>query len=347
MHIEELANELLLCIFHSCKGVQDALSLAATNHHFYRVFSGSKKLPILFTLVEAQYGPLEDAIQVVTYNSSQAAHHFRTAPESLPLLKQVLNLGRGASKWVTIYPTKKWRDDFENRRLLRANEAYRLRRAIYRLTLFARAFHNARYPRTSRTVRHVVLERASLLHNWTTAELAELADVWGVLRNVIQSHICPSNGAIRRKFHKRYPDSDHQPFFNVNIHLNYPPPLNTSPTFFQAHFYSTHQRAAVSLSKYVATSEPGGEGWGDEVLHYYVVEDMMKMEPSQVLWLKENAPLKVMVQDFLARSFGEWFENNGETFGQTLEWVLEQRGELVEEVKDGIEHRCLGIIREE
>lgn len=87
---------------------------------------------------------------------------------------------------------------------------------------------------------------------------------------------------------------------------------------------------------------------------------MLKLDPAQILWLKEEAPLKRQVELYV-RSLGEngesgdgqfenndgggarvcsnagggvgggswdsWFENNGETWVQTLEWVLVERGE--------------------
>ena len=269
MHIELLANELLLHIFFSCNSVRDALNLAAVNHHFYRVFAGSKRLPILFAAAEEEYGPLHDAIQVATYNSSQPAHIARDVPLSFALLKQVhLELGHWAKKWVEVYPSKKWRTDFENRRLITSEESHRLRRAIYRLWLYSRAFHNVRYSRTGRMQRHVILERAELLHNWSTSELAEIEDVRELLREIIQSHICPSNGTIQRKFRNRFPESDHQLLFN--IHLNYLPPASS----FQTHFHSIHQgtaspRASIAM-KYASTPwhEPGAEGWGDDIPHY-------------------------------------------------------------------------------
>ena len=100
------------------------------------------------------------------------------------------------------------------------------------------------------------------------------------------------------------------------------------------------------MNKYATTSrhEPGTEGWGDDILHYYVVEDMLKLEPAQLLWLRENAPLKGMVQAYI-QSLGDWFENNGDTFGQTLEWVCQQRGEDIEEIKEEIACNVSGIVK--
>ena len=344
MYLEDLANELLLHIFDFCSSIQDVLSLASANRRFHKVFSGSRKLSILFHAAEIQYGPLEDAIQLVTQNASQPSHHIRTAPLSLALLKQLITVGICAKKWEEVYPTKKWKHDFEDRRLLTSNEAFRLRRAIYRSWLYTRAFHNARYPRTSRMMRHNILERAELLHNWSPMELAEIEDIRAIVTDVLQSHVCPSNGTIQRKFRKRNPDSEHQLLFN--IHLNYPPPANA----FQTHFVSAHQvtaspKASAGL-KYTATAwhEPGGEGWGDETSNYYVVQDMLKLDPGQILWLRENAPFKGMVEAYV-RNLGDWFEDNGETFGQTMEHVMAERGEDMTELKDAIQDRVLGIVR--
>jgi hypothetical protein len=43
------------------------------------------------------------------------------------------------------------------------------------------------------------------------------------------------------------------------------------------------------------------------------------------------------------RSLGDWFENNGETWVQTLEWVLAQRGRDVGEFMEAVESGELGV----
>ncbi len=340
MQFEDLATELVLQIFRSCTSVPDVLNLTATCSRFHKVFGASQKLPILFQAAEAQFGPLQDAIQLVTHNASQPAHLLRNVPFSLALLKQILKVGYVAKKWEDIYPLKKWKHDFQDRRLLSNDERYHLRRAIYRLWLYTSAFHNRSHPRNTRMLPYVVQDRAELLHSWNTAELAEIEDVRGVLRDVLQNHICPSNGTIQRKFRKRFPETDSQLLFN--IHLNYPPP----PSAFEVHFHTSRHATADNkyLPKYQSTAyhDPGSEGWGDEIPHYYVVEDMLKLDPGQIIWLRENAPLKGMVEAFV-KGLGEWFENNGETFGQTLEWVIVQRGGNAEELRESIRTGAMGI----
>lgn len=105
---------------------------------------------------------------------------------------------------------------------------------------------------------------------------------------------------------------------------------------------------------------------------------MLKLDPGQILWLREHAPLKEHVKAFLkdvvcgggtsswsvggegVRDWGssrgwntqgwagnDWFENNGETFGQTLEWVLDERGEDVGEIREAVEMGESGVVVEE
>ncbi|KAL4916094.1 Brix domain-containing protein [Aspergillus aurantiobrunneus] len=355
MPFHYLATELLLHIFRSCDTISDVLNLAATCRRFRNVFNRSNKLPILVHAAEMEFGPVDDIIQIVTHNTSQPAHLARTAPLTASLLKQVVQIGRAAQKWETIYPVKKWKLDFENRRSLSDEERFRLRRAVYRLWLYHRAFHTREYDRYNRNLQNIVIERAQLLHNWATSELAEIEDVRLVIGDIVQNHICPSNGTIQRKFRKRYPESNSQLTFN--IHLNYPMHSTLTPYGFydpnseptDHYFHSAHSTTFNNSSvKYRSRfrndifHEPGAEGWGDEIPHYYVVQDMMKLDPGQVLWLREHCLLKEQVEAFVL-SLGDWFRDNGETFGDTLEWVVKERGNDMEEFRAAISERELGV----
>ncbi|KAJ6179707.1 hypothetical protein N7519_010168 [Penicillium mononematosum] len=361
MRIDHLATELLLHIFRSCDSVSDVLNLSVICRRLHRVLNSTCKLHILASAAETEFGPFVDVIQVVTQNESQPAHLIRHPPMSDFLLKQVIQLGMVARKWETIYPFKKWKIDFENRRLLTDEERFRLRRAVYRLWLYHSAFHSHVYDRYSRSLRHVVLERAQLLHNWSTQELAEIEDLRLVMCDIVQNHICPSNGTIQRKFRKRYPDSSQQ--LSFNIHLNYPP-LSTISLSSQGHtlvqkdpaasiqryFHTAHpSNYAESPAKYRSrfrndlSHDPGYEGWGDEIPHYYIMQDMLKLDPGQILWLRDHALLKEQVEEYVW-SLGEWFRNNGETFGDTLEYVMNERGLEVGELRSAVADRDMGIV---
>lgn len=361
MLFEDLATELVSHIYFSCTSITDILALSSTCRRFRNIYASSQKLAILEEAAEAQFGPLRDLTQLLTHNASQPAHVIRDVPFSLALLKQIVHTGRIAEKWCDIYPFKKWKYNYENRRLLTSEERYRIRRAIYRLWLYSRAFHNRNHPRELRAQKLVIQKRAGLLHNWSTYELGEIADVHAVVRDVVHTNICPSNGDIVRKFKKRHPESnEHHLLFN--IHLNYPPPTavsfphtahnpfltNTPPSTLQSHFHSTpyHSSRQTSRSKFnfhpSHSHEAGAEGWGDDIPHYYVVEDMLKLDPEQIMWLKENCNMKMHVEGYV-RSLGDWFQNNGDTWGQTLEWVLEERGEDVGDFLCAVQDGEIGV----
>jgi hypothetical protein len=355
MLFEDLATELVTQVFFSCNTITDVLALSSTCNRFRKIYISSQRLAILETAAETQFGPLKDLTQLLTHNASQPAHIIRDVPFSAALLKQIVRCGRVAEKWCDIYPFKKWKHNYEYRRLLTSEEKYRLRRAVYRSWLYSRAFHNRDHSRELRAMKPVIQKRAALLHNWNTWELAEIADVNQVIREVLYNNVCPSNGTIARKFKKRYPDNDQSLLFN--IHLNYPPPAPTqthnpfaaqyhiTTNTLSSHFNNTPTytaRYASSKFSLLPNHEIGAEGWGDDIPHYYVIEDMLKLDPEQIMWLKDNAPLKGMVEGYV-RSLGEWFENNGETWIQTLEWVLNERGEDVKAFQSAISEQDMGV----
>lgn len=100
------------------------------------------------------------------------------------------------------------------------------------------------------------------------------------------------------------------------------------------------------------------EGWGDEVAHYYVVEDMLKLDPGQLMYLYGQVEghlgetggfnagwsSKGMVESFLEGVAGEWFENNGETVAETVGFVVGERGGDGGELREGVEGGREGVV---
>lgn len=359
MHIEQLANELVLDIFQSCTSVNDVRNLASTCHHLHKVFI-SRRLPILFQAAEAQIGPLSDAIQLVTHNSSKPVHVPRPSPPlSDALLTSLLTVGQVATKWAAIYPTRKWRgQESDARRLLSPTECYRLRRALYRHWLYTLAFHDPLHPRTTRHSPPIIRSRAALLRPWPTSQLAELLDLHAIFRDVLNSQICPSNGTVLRRHRVQYPDAPAPSLIQVRLsplhHLHRREQIDEhglhtahyTPLWSLEHLYSSQQKLTHHNDDIAA------ESWGDEIAQYYIVEDMLKLNPDQLLQLYEHVAssngrgrgvVERLVAGFVqGRSSGLrgvecWFDNNGETLVETVEWVVGSRGEypvwLKEEVR--------------
>ena len=70
---------------------------------------------------------------------------------------------------------------------------------------------------------------------------------------------------------------------------------------------------------------------------------MMKLDPEQILFLKDQCPLKSQVEAYVREVGGEWFGNNGETFSETLAFVVRQRGGDFEELRAAVENGEVGV----
>ncbi|KAI4242664.1 MAG: hypothetical protein L6R40_003885 [Gallowayella cf. fulva] len=326
MLLQTLPNETLLQILHSLSSVQDVLALSLTSHRLHDLLSRpAQRLPILFDAAERQFGPLSSAIPVVTHNSTQPPHIPRPAPpQSLSLLKQLLHIGDIANAWADLYPFMHWRgtkQECASRRLLTEKERHRVRRACYRTWLYDLAFHNANFGRYTRLQPPIVRSRAALLRAWPTHELGELLDFQSMTRVVLELHVCPSNGTIIRRHKERYGEM----------------PI-------VSHFHQKLPRCGNNAYTRSTKTQPteAWEGWGDDVSHYYVVEDMLKLHPGQLMGLYDFVvdgkgkrdmmdwmaleSRKAAVEAFIA-GLGEWFDNNGETLGETVRFVTGERGE--------------------
>lgn len=103
-------------------------------------------------------------------------------------------------------------------------------------------------------------------------------------------------------------------------------------------------------------------GFGDDIGHYYVIEDMLKLAPDQILWLdehingeksKDDGEVELqdisdegdVVNDLVSAMGAPWFENNGETFGDTLNTVITERGDDADAFKQAVEQGEMGVVR--
>lgn len=342
--LTDLPAETLLGIYNSCSSVNDVLNLSQTCRRLHALLPSSQKLSVLLSVAEAQAGPIFDIVQLLTVNDVQAAHEIREPSMSYHLLRDILSVAQTAQEWQEIYPREKWDENYADRRLLNSEERYALRRAIYRLWLFSRAFHNCNYPRESRLHPPRITERCRLLRAWSTEELAEIEDFRGIMRSVLESALLgqehlywelePTSGRFHRK-----------PCTFPLASRSY---LNSVTTFKTAFHTSNDDRVSVNQRLHgmqVPGFGAGMYGWVDDINRFYVLEDLMKLDPEQVLWLQENAYLHLQVPDQVGSMGEEWFINNGETFAQTFEMVMADRGEDVQEIRERIARGDLGIAR--
>ncbi|KAL8946931.1 MAG: hypothetical protein Q9222_006734, partial [Ikaeria aurantiellina] len=254
----------------------------------------------------------------------------------------LLQIGSIADSWADLYPSIHWHSDAlaPSRRLLTEPERHRVRQASYRYWLYSLAYHNASYTRYQRLQPPIVRSRAALLRGWSSRELADLLDFQSILRAVLEMYVCPSNGTIICRHKERYGDNS-MPVV-INQLVGYGPQQSKHYNF---HHLNNDGRV-MQLQ-----SEESWQGWGDDVSHYYVIEDMLKLHPGQVMQLynfivngsgklgalevgQMGGNHKVAVEAFVV-GLGEWFDNNGETLAETIRLVLTERGEETEMV-DGV-----------
>jgi hypothetical protein len=264
---EYLPSETITHIFNSTAtecGIPAVLALSRSSHRLHQIFL-VKRLSLLTSAVDTTYGPLQDTIQLVTQNSSQAPNTSRNVPISIALLRDIIQMGKTARRWEDIYSLKRWQGEQSvDRRLLTSDERRVFRRAIYRIWLYSKAYHNPYFTRNIRRLPKVQEARAKLLHGWSLEELGEILDVKEVFRRVLSSNVCPSNTRVTKKVEARYGQehavnlffSTAQSGFTAQNQLGL---LNGSTH----HQYLTPSRG----SRYMISSrhDPAMEGFGDDI----------------------------------------------------------------------------------
>lgn len=351
MHIQDLATETIVQIFLSAPTISTVVNLSATCRRFRRIFCSSNKLPILSQSAEIQYGPLYDITQLVTYREWRAAgvesctydelkgsHVPRDDSISETLIRSMIGPGRVVTEWEDQYPFKKWETDFQNRRSLVASERYKLRRALYRLWLYARIFHPMH--KAEWNLRE---QRFTFLSKFSTVELAEMQDVHNMLRDTIGQDICPSRAAMRKKIQDRFPEDDDLSIYLPHSRFSRPPPPS-----FMSDYYHSNVYINARLNSYATGGayNPDFEGWGDGGVHSENVRDMLKLDPGQILWLKKNCSSRCQVEVFI-KSQGSGYHLFGDTFVETLMSVLRHRGEDWDEMQQAIDKGELGVALQE
>lgn len=303
-----ISSELVLQVYDHLN-YTDVLSLSLACKRFSNLLPPSRKLSTYFAAADREFGPLSDAIQVVALQP-QVPHMNQNPPLSFSLLRSLIRIGKVAAKFEEVYPVLKWREHFLDRRSLTTIERYRLRRAVYRSWRYAGAFHTQAFPRTARLLGSSFEKRTTLLR-FPTQELLQLEDIRRMFEQFISTFILHIDA-------QHFPEKDH-------VHIHRQSPLALDSLF--------HTFVVSCQDEHKTFSD-----WGDEVARYYLVQDLLKLDPGQLIWLKEHPSL---THSFI-QNLGDWFQNNGETLSQTLNMVLLARGE--EDLLEGLNNGDHGLV---
>jgi hypothetical protein len=306
-----LPIEIIQKIYHECSDIQSVVSLSSTSRRLRAAYIGSQKLPIIENVLENQFGPLYDAIQVVTYNASQPAHAPRKPAMSMALIQQLVAVGYTAQKWEAVYPILRWRVESEHRRILRPHEAYRFRRAMYRMWLYSKAFHSSDYLELDRSFPRPGSKdsRLTFMRRFDDDEITEITELHDMLHDMIHNDLCPSNAIIQKQYSQSFPGQ--------------------APLYFGSYeTYPVRGGLDTLLRKVVLKrdlpTDLVAEAWGTWELQGGVVRDILKLEPDQLLHFKEKLTNKVERVSYLA-TLPESFHHRSSTLRGAVEAVMAER----------------------
>jgi hypothetical protein len=285
---EHLSTELVQKIYRQIETVQGVTRLSEMSKFFNECYK-AQRLIILTNAVETQYSPVRDLIQLSTSKNDKSVHVSRDPPMTVGLLVHMVQFGKVAERWVSIYPQLRWAEDSDNRRSLREHEIVRLRRAIYRHWTYGNAFHSRDaikldMPRPSCDSESLDDVRFFLLRTYTTHELYQVAEFDDMMKKVISNNLCPSDAMIADRYSQSYLGYNH---FN--------------------------------LGSLVAR-----EGWGNQTVHQNVVQDMLKLNPAQILNLLDKTFTKFQRLDYLNKK-ADYFWDAPATLRVSIQAVATDR----------------------
>lgn len=301
-----LPLELIQKIYHECSDIKSVANLSTTSRKFRAAYNGSQKLLIIENVLERQFGPLHDAVQVVTYNESQPAHTLREPAISMALAQQIAAVGYTAERWEMIYPALRWRIDSEYRRVLRPQEAFRFRRAMYRLWHYTKAFHSSEFLELERGAPRPRSQdsRLTFIRRLHDDEILELTELHDILREMVHNDLCPSNAIIQQRYTQGFPGQ---------------PPL-----YFGSYETYPGNGSRKIVSKRDLPQDLVNEAWGTWEMQNSVVGDILKLEPNDLLHFRDNLANRTERMNYLSLMH-ESFHQSPSTLRAAIEAVITER----------------------
>ena len=222
MSINKLSTEILQKVY-DYTTIQDVFHLAQTSKKNYRAFLG-RRMHILTQSMHNTYSPLPELLKLVIANTPDKNRKLLSTElrrnaivnriieiQELPKLTveimiKMVEFGKLANRWVEIYPRIRWRQHSNDRRLLRSDEATRLRGAIYSYWTYNTLFHDPTFlaydpdlPRSHED------PRLRLLRTYSTLQLVQLTEFTDKMQQILQVDLYPSYTMLRSQFHLPVP----------------------------------------------------------------------------------------------------------------------------------------------
>lgn len=335
----ELPPELLVKVFQHCDSGMDMVNLASSCQQLRKAFD-DHGLVIRVPLFAELFGPLGEIIRVVTQPVGKPEHSSGQVHMAQTLVKKVTMVVNIASTWVNEYLrlNKVIKHTNGSGKVVRiAVDKSKIRLAFYRLWRYYRAFHCVPYDAFANDQADVIELRCELLRQWSHEELLDVQRISCFMRSFIQENVCPDTDAMVYRHQMLDPNDLYYKFDYYNVPALAPKPPRpgslipadaaratldlyflSAPPAFTPRIYRT-SKLPILLSPTQIWDRIGSLNYED------LLDDMVKLDPGQILWLVRFAPYRQQVMTFLRTLDRQWFRNNPETFIETSSTIVMER----------------------
>jgi len=230
---------------------------------------------------------------------------------SIALARQIVIVGRVVNRWEELYPLLRWRVETDYRRHLSLHERHRFRQAMYRVWLYAKAFHGPEFLAKERSIPRATSRdpRLSFIRQFNNHDIIEIAELYDVLHEMVNNDICPSNAMIQKRYAQGFPGKDVLYFGSYETY-----PLSSG----------SHEAMRRKVPSLQLPRDMVRDAWGCYTSQYTQVEDVMKLKPDQLLHLRDDLHCKADRVEYID-SMPDIFHHSPATIRSALEVVMAER----------------------
>jgi hypothetical protein len=219
MSITDLSTEILQKIFEYTE-LADLIRLSQTSKRNYRAFLG-RRMHHLERALHNSYSPLPSLLKLTLANEPSPTrrpigtelrialvlNRITSVPANPKLtlenMKKMVHYGKIADRWTELYPRLRWRFASDNRRLLKAHEKERLRRAVYNHWTYTTLFHSRTFTNYSPdppSPASLDDPRHRLLRTLSTVQQIQLSEYLSHIETLVELDLYPSYSVVLEQY---------------------------------------------------------------------------------------------------------------------------------------------------
>jgi len=148
--------------------------------------------------------------------------------------------------------------------------------------------------------------RLTFVRQFSTDEIVEIGEMYDVLHEMVYNELCPSNAMIQKHYNQGFPGKD---ILYFGSYETYP-----------LHAWEDGPRGAASK----LPRDMVYEAWGSYETQFVKVQDIMKLRPDQLLYLRNQLHCKAERLAYL-NNMPEMFHRRPASLRDALEAVMAER----------------------